>query len=64
MKKRLDLNIEQRKVLSSFFTSLAVGWFSAIFIVQNLDPHLSVLTLIRYIGSMVLALVLAVLLAA
>lgn len=57
---KLSLNLEQRKVLSSFLNSLAVAWFVAAFITPSLEPEVSALTYLTYIANMVFALYLSI----
>lgn len=42
------LNGSQKKALSSFFVSIAVAWFSAIFAVPVFEPQVNLLTLSRF----------------
>ena len=53
---KINLNLEQRKSLSEFLNAIAAGWFSALFIVPNINPHVAWLTYIIYIVNIMLAL--------
>lgn len=50
------LNLEQKKSLSSFFNSLAVGWFLALFATPNIAESFNPLTLVIYLVNMIGAL--------
>ena len=47
------LNNKQKEELASFFTNLAVGWFTAAFIVTAISPDVTVFTFTRYLVNMV-----------
>lgn len=57
---KVSLNLEQKKLLSSFFNSIAVAWFIGAFVVPKLSPEFDLLTLAKYIGNMIIALAIAV----
>jgi hypothetical protein len=46
------LNQKQRESLASFFTSIAVGWFTAAFIVVAVSKDLTWLILFKFVGNM------------
>ena len=49
---RLVLNQKQREQLSSFFSNIAVGWFSAAFIVIAVSKDMTWLILLKFVGNM------------
>lgn len=53
---KLTFNQEQRKSLSSFFSSLAVAWFVAAFVTPTIEPNVVLLTYAVYISNMLFAL--------
>ena len=55
----IKLNSEQRKSLASFFNSLAVAWFVAVFATPIIAFDITALTIVRYLVNMVSALVVA-----
>lgn len=57
---KFTLNKSQKEGLSDFFNSLAVGWFTAIFLTPTLAPQKSNLLILSLYGaSMVVALVIS-----
>jgi hypothetical protein len=47
------LNEKQKDALSSFFINIAVGWFSAAFIVVYISKDVTWLILLKFIGNMI-----------
>lgn len=54
-----SLNKAQREGLADFFKNAAVGWFTAAFTIPYLTSTYDLLTQLRYLASMVLALYIA-----
>lgn len=52
-------NKEQRVALSSLFINIAVGYFTALFIVPNISHNVSWLILVIYIGNIFIAILIA-----
>ncbi len=46
------LNEKQKEQLSSFFSNVSVGWFTAAFIVIAVSKDLTWLILLKFIGNM------------
>jgi len=54
-----NFNVEQRKTLASFFTSLAVAWYVGVFVVPYLSSDFTGLIIIKYLGNMLVDLIIS-----
>lgn len=52
----VSLNSSQRKALSSFFNNVAVAWFVGAFVTPQITPEFGPLTILRYLGNMIITL--------
>ena len=58
-----ELNIEQKRMLVSFFTSISVAWVVAIFATPTFGRDANLLTLFRYTVNMIITFCTAIVIA-
>ena len=56
---RVFVNASQKRALSSFFSNVAVAWFVGAFVTPVISSEFTLLTIIRYLVNMIIALYLA-----